>query len=70
MSSPTAESFSNRTLTADTFNNNKSIGNINGKASIDMSVALLLSDAEMTDTKVKTTDIPNIPNTEPEKNKL
>ena len=55
-------------LTADIFNNNNTIGNTKGNAKIDINVALPLSDDEMTETKVNTTEMPKIPNAEPIKN--
>lgn len=64
-SSEMAVSVSNLTLTAEIFNNNNKIGKTKGKARIDIKVALPLSEAEMTETKVKTTEIPNIPKADP-----
>ena len=65
----TAVSVSNLTLTAEIFSNNSTIGSTNGNARMDINVELLLSVADMIETKVKTTEIPNIPAREPTVNR-
>ena len=69
-SSIIAVSTSNLTLTVVIFNKSSTIGNTNGKAKIDIIVLLPESAADITDTNVKTIEIPNIPSPDPIKNRL
>ena len=59
----------NPTLTVVILSKSNKIGKTNGNANIDIKVELLLSDADITDTKVNTMEIPKIPDMEPNTNK-
>ncbi len=65
-----AVSVSNLTLTADIFNKSNKMGKTRGNAKIDINVEFPFSDAEITETKVKTMDIPKMPNADPLKNNV
>lgn len=60
-------SDNNLALTADTLSKRSTTGKTKGNAKIDIKVALPLSDAEITDTKVNMIAIPNIPKKDPPK---
>ena len=67
-SSAMAVSVNNLTLTADIFSCYNRIGKTKGKARIDINVAFPLSETDMTETNVNTTEMPNIPKAAPAKN--